>query len=143
MTDANKIIDINHNQKVAKKLQDFIDQSYAALITTQNLHWNVEGEKFYSVHKLTEEIYNELFAAIDEIAERLRAIGHKAYVNYSSSAKDVSIKDVMESQLACAQTAQELIEAAQEIGDEVTVGLATDRLEVHQKTAWMLKSQSK
>ena len=143
MTNTDKIVDINHNKKVAEKLQQFLDQSYQTLAVTQNLHWNIEGDAFYSLHKLTEEIYDEQFAAIDELAERLRALGHNAYINNVSSNSEVTANDAIAAQEASAQAAQELIEAAQEIGDEGTTDLAIARQQVHQKNAWMLKSQSK
>lgn len=149
MADTNKIVDINHNQKVAAKLQEFLAQSYATLLQIQNLHWNIEGPNFYGIHKLTEEFYQEQFAAIDDIAERIRTLGHKAQVSFkkydhdSHIENEATVKAAIAAQESAAQTASELISIAEEIGDEGTVDIATQRLQVHQKNAWMLKSQAK
>ena len=143
MTNSEKITDINHNQQVAAKLQQLLDTSYQTLAITQNLHWNIEGANFYSVHKLTEEIYDEQFEAIDEIAERLRALGHKALINNVSASSEATVEDAIAAQNTAAQAAQEVIEAAGATEDEGTTDLAIVRQQTHQKFAWMLKSQAK
>lgn len=149
MSNTDKITDINHNKKVAAKLQEFLADSYGTLIQTQNLHWNVEGDAFFSVHKLTEEIYDEQFAAIDEIAERLRAIGQKVEVGFDVFAKQSNIKNeatlkaAIAAQESAANSANELIAISEDNDDAATADLATVRLQQHQKNAWMLKSQDK
>ncbi|PIR32185.1 MAG: DNA starvation/stationary phase protection protein [Alphaproteobacteria bacterium CG11_big_fil_rev_8_21_14_0_20_44_7] len=149
MSKSDKIIDINHNKQVAEKLQKFLADSYAVLIQTQNLHWNIEGKEFYSLHKLSEDIYTEQFAAIDEIAERLRALGHKVEVGFDVYNKQSSIKNgataeaAIAAQEEAANSASELVEIAEENSDVATADLATQRVQIHQKNAWMLRSQSK
>lgn len=149
MSNANQVVDINHNKAVAEKLQKFISDSYAALVQAQNLHWNIEGSEFFSLHKLTEEIYDEQFEAIDEIAERLRALGHKVEADLNVFASQATVKNgataeaAIAAQEEAANTANELIELAEENNDAGTADLATVRLQTHQKNAWMLKSQSK
>ncbi len=141
--------DSKHNQKVAAKLQEFVSESYAALMQAQNLHWNIEGGNFYSVHKLTEEIYDEQFEAIDEIAERLRALDRKVEVGFDVFAKqskiknEATLKGAIAAQEQVAKTAQELLDIAEEEGDAATADIATVRLQTHQKNVWLLKSQSK
>jgi starvation-inducible DNA-binding protein len=149
MANTDKVTDLNHNKKVAAKLQEFLADSYATLIQTQNLHWNIEGDNFFSVHKLTEEIYDEQFAAIDEIAERLRALGQKVEAGFDVFAKQSKIKNeptlkaAIAAQEQAAKTATELADLADDADDIGTEDLAVARLKQHQKNAWMLKSQDK
>ena len=149
MANTDKITDLNHNKKVAAKLQEFLADSYAALVQAQNLHWNVEGAAFFSVHKLTEAIYEEQFPAIDAIAERLRGLGQKVDTHFDIFGKQSKIKNeptlaaAIAAQEAAAKSAQELAEIADDADDIGTEDLAIARLQVHQKNAWMLKSQSK
>ena len=141
--------DLNHNNKVAAKLQEFLAESYAVLLQTQNLHWNVEGAAFFSVHKLTEEIYDEQFAAIDDIAERIRAVGEKVEVGFDVFAQQSKIKNeatleaAIAAQKQAAKTATELASVAGEAGDVATEDLAVQRVNLHQKNAWLLQSQGK
>jgi starvation-inducible DNA-binding protein len=147
MTKSQNIASIGHNQAVAKKLYKFLADSYSLLLTTQNLHWNVEGKEFYSVHKLTEDMYNEQFAANDELAERLRALGQKVDGSFEAFAKVTTVKNkptldgLTAAQEEAAQAALQTIEAAEEAGDVGTSDLVTGRLQVHEKNIWMLKAQ--
>lgn len=149
MSDAEKVVDINHNKKVAEKLEKFLADSFGTLLQAQNLHWNIEGSDFFSLHKLTEEIYDEQFEANDELAERLRALGHKvegtleAFAKNSSIVNEPTLQAAIAAQEQAAKTANELIELSEQDGDAGTADLATVRLQQHQKNVWMLKSQSK
>lgn len=135
--------------KTAEALQEFLSESYGALIQAQNLHWNVEGDSFYSVHKLTEEIYDEQFGALDEIAERIRACGQKVNAGFDVFSKQSNIQNspTIEAAIATqehvAEQAKALVELAEEEGDAGTADLATTRVLQHQKNVWMLKSQAK
>jgi len=149
MANTDKVTDLNHNKKVAAKLQEFLANSYATLIQTQNLHWNVEGEAFFSIHKLTEEIYDDQFAAIDEIAERLRALGQKVEAGFDVFEKQSKVKNeptlaaAIAAQEQAAKTATELADIADDADDIGTEDLAVARLKQHQKNAWMLRSLNK
>jgi len=147
MAKDQKIPSIGHNQAVAKKLYKLLADSYSLLLTTQNLHWNVEGKEFYSVHKLTEDMYNEQFAANDELAERLRALGQKVDGTYEAFAKVSTVRNkpsldgLIAAQEEARQAALDTVEAAEEAGDVGTSDLATGRLQTHEKNIWMLKAQ--
>lgn len=137
------------SDKVAEKLQEFLSESYGALIQAQNLHWNVEGDGFYSVHKLTEEIYDEQFAALDEIAERIRALGFKVHAGFDVFSEQSNIRNsatldaAIATQEHVAEKAAEVVQIAEAENDAATADLATTRLTTHQKNVWMLKSQNK
>ena len=83
---------IKNSNAVAKQLHQFLSDSYATLVLTQNFHWNVEGENFYGLHKLSEMIYQEQFGPIDEIAERIRALGEKVETSLAAFNKESKIK---------------------------------------------------
>src|SRR5476651_116785 len=83
---------IKNSPVVARQLHQFLSDSYATLVLTQNFHWNVEGKEFYSLHKLTDDMYNEQFPAIDEIAERIRALGEKVATSLEVFNKESKIK---------------------------------------------------
>ena len=140
-------------QKVAVGLGRLLADSYTLYLKTHNFHWNVTGPDFKTLHVMFEEHYTELATAVDEIAERIRALGALApgsYMEYSKltsiseedgnrSAKEM-VKSLMEGHEAVVLTAREILAEAQSAGDEVTIGLITDRMTVHEKTAWMLRS---
>lgn len=141
------------NQNVINALKSALADSYVLYIKTQNYHWNVTGPNFKSLHLMFEEQYNDLFAAVDIIAERIRALGEKApgtYAKYieltslkegdENSDANAMVKDLAHDQDSIVKTLTHVLKQAQEIGDEVTAGIVTDRVEVHQKNAWMLKS---
>ena len=141
------------NKKNADLLKVALADSYILYLKTQNYHWNVTGTHFKSLHLMFEDQYNDLFKAVDLIAERIRALGEKApgsFAQYSklSSIKegdeyldDMSmVKDLAKDQDIIVETLMNVLHQAQDTDDEVTASIVTDRLEVHQKNAWMLNS---
>lgn len=143
----------HYSQKIADELKHFLADTYTLYLKTQNFHWNVKGSDFYSLHKMFEEQYIELAAAVDEIAERLRALGSYTPASFSQFAQltsikeekhEISAKEMLE-KLAndheiMAQNALEMIPKAQKVHDEGTADLLIQRSKVHDKVAWMLKS---
>ena len=134
---------------LAKLLAD----TYTLYLKTQNFHWNVTGPHFHSLHGMFEEEYTELANAVDEIAERIRALGAVAPASFVEFLKLTSIKeetgtpaaiDMVKKLLADHETIiahlQSLMPVAQSLNDEATLDLLITRTEVHQKTAWMLRS---
>lgn len=134
-------------------LQSVLADSYSLYLKTQNYHWNIEGPHFKPLHELFEEQYRDLFEAIDDIAERIRALGEKVDGSYSGFSKltkmseankdldDVAmIKDLFASNQQLMETMKVTLEAAQDAGDEVTTDLMIGRLTVHEKASWMLRS---
>lgn len=141
------------NKPVTDALKRLLADTYSLQLKTQNYHWNVEGTHFRSLHLLFEEQYNDLFAAVDVIAERIRALGEKAPGTYSEFAKLSKIKeaqadaedmamasDLYTSNQQLSQSLKKLIEIAEKADDAATADLATQRLATHDKAAWMLKS---
>lgn len=134
---------------VARQLHQFLSDSYATLVLTQNFHWNVEGENFYGLHKLSEMFYNEQFTAIDEIAERIRALGEKVETSLEVFNKESKIKHkatvegLIAAQEEMIKSAQDLIDIAGDNEDKGSEDLGVRRIQVHQKNAWMLRSQAK
>ncbi|MBC6414867.1 MAG: DNA starvation/stationary phase protection protein [Bdellovibrionales bacterium] len=140
-------------KKLAEELCKVLAESYILYIKTHAFHWNVEGPMFNTLHIMFEEQYNELFEAVDEIAERIRALGYPAPGSYKSFSKLSSIKE-SEDQLLAKQMIQELLEGQETLirtlrnlinlsnkaGDESTSDLATTRMKQHEKVAWMLRS---
>lgn len=139
--------------EVAEGLKGFLADSYTLYLKTHNFHWNVTGPQFQTLHAMFEEQYSELWTAVDEIAERIRALGQPAPGSYKSFAKLTSIEEAEEvpeagemvRQLgadheAVVRRARTVLHTAQKAEDEVTIGLLTDRMAVHEKTAWMLRS---
>lgn len=123
------------------------------MLKTHNYHWNVKGELFKSMHDLTEDQYDDMFEAIDEIAERIRALGFdapgtfKAYSQLSSIAEAKSgisalemAADLTDSHENLIRNMRKALEVAESAADEVSVDLLTERLNVHEKAAWMLRS---
>ena len=138
---------------VIADLKVTLADSYILYLKTQNYHWNVTGPNFKSFHLMFEEQYNDLFTAVDLIAERIRALGAKAPGSFAAYSQITNIKegdenldaDTMLQELAADQeiivkSLTKALKAAQEVEDEVTVGIMTDRIEIHQKNAWMLRS---
>lgn len=140
-------------ETVAKGLSKLLANSYTLYLKTHNYHWNVTGPQFNSLHAMFEKQYLELAEAVDEIAERIRALGHLAPASYSEFAKLSSIsegvstksatemvKDLVEGQEAVVRTCREAFPAADEAGDEPSCDLLTTRMQLHEKHAWMLRS---
>lgn len=137
------------NSKTAAALQQAVTDSYAALIETQRFHWNFDGEDFYGWHKLAEQIYNEQFTAIDEIAERLRALDKKVEISPESMAKSSSVKfgnapkDLLASQNKLVAVFKKLEDVSDDEDDTVTQDLANARMAVHEKNIWLIKTNMK
>jgi len=138
-------------KKIAEKLKPVLAESVQLYIATQNVHWNVTGPMFQAVHALTEEQYLELAPAIDEIAERIRALGQKApgtmaqYIALGSIADsdenataEEMVRALLQGHNQLVGRIRPLVAEAAEVNDEVTAGLLTDRLTVHEKAQWML-----
>lgn len=139
--------------QVAQGLSRLLADSYTLYLKTHNYHWNVTGPLFNTLHLMFEAQYTELATAVDEIAERIRALGHRAPGSYKEFARLTSIKEdtgspsaeQMIEQLVIGQesvtrTAREVFPAADAAGDEPTADLLTQRMNLHEKTAWMLRS---
>lgn len=150
-------IDIGISKKdratLAKGLSRLLADSYTLYLKTHNYHWNVEGPLFNTLHLMFEQQYTELALAVDQIAERIRALGHPAPGSYAAfaeltaikeakgpiSAKDM-IKQLVIGQETVVRTAREVFPAAEAAHDEPTADLLTQRMQIHEKNAWMLRS---
>jgi len=141
------------NHQTAVTLEKVLANSYALYLKTQNYHWNVVGTNFKSLHELFNEQYNDLAAAIDEIAERIRALGVKVdgtFENFSELSKiksgdknaknEVMIRDLISGNETVADFLKEGIKVAQLEQDEGSADLLIGRLKVHEKAIWMLQS---
>ena len=146
-------IDKKDREKISSGLARLLADSYTLYLKTHNYHWNVTGPQFNTLHMMFETQYTELATAVDEIAERIRALGVKAPGSYSEFAKLTSIEEgtgdesaeEMIRQLAIGQeavvrTAREAFPAADKASDEPTADLLTQRMQIHEKNAWMLRS---
>jgi len=142
-----------HRKDIADALSKVLADSYMLYLKTHNYHWNVTGELFHSLHEQFEQQYTELADAIDEIAERIRALGYRAPGTFKEFQDLTSISEEQEEPEALKmvrklalgneqvlRTARQALEPAKEAEDEATVDLLTQRLHVHSKTAWMLRS---
>lgn len=140
-------------EAIAKGLSKLLADTYTLYLKTHNYHWNVTGPMFNTLHLMFEQQYTELSAAVDLIAERIRALGHPAPGSYKAYAKLTSIQEEegvpeaneMIRQLVIGQetvtrTARELFPTVEKAGDEPTADLLTQRMQVHEKNAWMLRS---
>ncbi len=139
--------------KIVAGLSNFLADSYTLYLMTHNFHWNVTGPMFSSLHIMFMQQYTEQWAALDLIAERIRALGHPAPGTYKEFSKHSSIKEVegvpkatdmirhlVSAQEATARTARGLFPLVDKANDQPTADLLTQRLEIHEKTAWMLRS---
>ncbi|MCB1938413.1 MAG: DNA starvation/stationary phase protection protein [Rhodocyclaceae bacterium] len=150
-------IDIGINKKDRTKIADglshLLADSYTLYLTTHNFHWNVTGPMFNTLHLMFEAQYTELALAVDLIAERIRALGVAAPGTYAAFAGLTRIKEpegvpsaeemirqLVKGQEAVVKTARELMPVVDKAGDEPTADLLTQRMQVHEKTAWMLRS---
>jgi starvation-inducible DNA-binding protein len=137
----------------AQGLSKLLADSYAVYLKTHGYHWNVRGPSFASLHALFMQQYTEMWTAIDDVAERIRALGELAPQGYGafgnlSSIKDGDpnnnaqdmLRDLIQSHETLVATAYAALPAAQEAGDEVTASLISDRLTAHEKHAWMLRA---
>ena len=142
-------------RKVADGLSRFLADAYTLYLKTHNFHWNVTGPMFNTLHTMFEAQYNEQWTALDEIAERIRALGFNAPGSYTEFARLSSIAEEplgdtgdwreMVRQLtvgneAVCRTARKVLQGADKAGDDPSVDLLTQRLQMHEKYAWMLRS---
>jgi len=146
-------IGAGERKKIVQGLSALLADSYTLYLMTHNFHWNVTGPQFNSLHLMFMAQYTEQWNALDIIAERIRALGHPAPGTYKAFVKLASIKEVegvpkatdmirhlVAAQEATARTARELFPVVDAANDQPTADLLTQRLEVHEKTAWMLRS---
>ena len=139
--------------KIARGLSHLLADSYTLYLMTHNFHWNVTGPMFNTLHVMFMGQYTEQWTALDMIAERIRALGHPAPGTYREFVKLASIKEVegvpkatemirllVAAQEATARTARDLFPLLDKANDQPTADLVTQRLDVHEKTAWMLRS---
>ena len=139
--------------KIAQGLSRLLADSYTLYLMTHNFHWNVTGPMFNTLHNMFMQQYTEQWNALDIIAERIRALGHPAPGTYSEFAKLASIKEVsgvpramdmikhlVAAQEATARTARSLFPVVDKANDQPTADVLTQRIDVHEKTAWMLRS---
>jgi starvation-inducible DNA-binding protein len=140
-------------KSMADGLSRLLADTYTLYLKTHNFHWNVTGPMFQTLHLMFETQYNELALAVDQIAERIRALGHPAPGTYAEYARLSSIPEsagvpkaqdmvrlLVEGQEAVVRTARSVFPAAEKAGDGPTADLLTQRMQVHEKTAWMLRS---
>ena len=140
-------------QAIATGLSKLLADSYSLYLKTHFFHWNVTGPMFQTLHLMFETQYNELALAVDLIAERIRSLDHIAPGTYSAYAKLTSIpepkgvpkakdmiKELVEGHETVARTARSIYPAVQKGSDEATADLLTQRIQLHEKTAWMLRS---
>ena len=150
-------IDIGIDQKdrlaIARGLGHLLADTYTLYLKTHNFHWNVTGPMFQTLHLMFETQYNELALAVDAVAERIRSLGHPAPGTYAEFAELSSIKEtkgvpkatdmirqLVDGQEAVVRTARSIFPVAEKASDEATADLLTQRIQLHEKTAWMLRS---
>ncbi|MCC7510925.1 MAG: DNA starvation/stationary phase protection protein [Planctomycetes bacterium] len=146
-------IDEGQRKAAAKGLSRLLADTYTLYLKTHNYHWNVTGPHFQQLHLMFMEQYTEMWTAVDEVAERIRALGEFAPGGYKQFAALTSIKDdegvpawkdmvknLVAGHETVIRTARELLPIAQKAGDESSAALVGDRLRIHEKTAWMLRS---
>lgn len=146
-------IDEEQRKAIAHGLSVLLADTYTLYLKTHNYHWNVTGPMFQTLHTLFETQYTELAVAVDDIAERIRALGEFAPGSYKEYAKLTSlkeadgipsaeemIKDLVKGQEAIAKTARSIVPVADGAADEVTLDILTQRMTIHEKNAWMLRS---
>ena len=151
--ELNTGISQHDRETIAAGLSKLLADSYTLYLKTHKYHWNVTGPQFNTLHLMFEGQYTELATAVDEIAERIRALGIKAPGSYLEFSQMTSIEeglgdesaDDMIRQLAIGQetvvrTARDIFPAADAANDEPTADLLTQRMQIHEKNAWMLRS---
>ncbi len=142
-----------HRKEIAQGLKHLLADSYTLYLQTHNFHWNVTGPQFRELHLLFEEHYTELAVAVDDIAERIRTLGVNAPGTYREFAELSSIDEVQGVPTAAAmvttltasheqvvRTCREVLSKAQAGDDESSAALISDRMRIHEKTAWMLRA---
>lgn len=151
--DINIGIDAQQREQIAKALAKVQADTYTLYLKTHNFHWNVTGPMFQTLHLMFEQHYNELWTAVDAVAERIRALGFPAPGTYKqftalSSIEDEEgvpnssemIRQLVRGHETTARTAREAFQVAEAANDQPSCDLLTQRLQIHEKTAWMLRS---
>jgi starvation-inducible DNA-binding protein len=151
--DINIGISAADRRKIAEGLSQVLADTYTLYLKTHNFHWNVTGPMFNTLHLMFETQYTELSLAVDAIAERIRALGFPAPGTYREFAALTSISEadgvpeandmirqLVEGQEAVVRTARKVFPKVDEAGDEPTADLLTQRMQIHEKTAWMLRA---
>jgi starvation-inducible DNA-binding protein len=146
-------IDPKQREEIASGLSRVLADSYTLYLKTHNFHWNVTGPMFQTLHLMFETQYNELALAVDLIAERIRALGVAAPGTYKQFAELSAIKEVdgvpeaqemikllVQGHETAARTSRQVFEIAETVNDQSTCDLLTQRMQIHEKTAWMLRS---
>jgi starvation-inducible DNA-binding protein len=140
-------------REIAEGLSRLLADTYTLYLKTHNYHWNVTGPMFQTLHLMFEQQYSELALAVDQIAERIRALGFPAPGTYAEFARLSSVKEeegvpnaqemirkLVEGQETVARTARTVFPTVEGANDQPTADLLTERMQVHEKTAWMLRS---
>ncbi|MBV7299263.1 Dps family protein [Enterovibrio paralichthyis] len=153
MTSINIGIKEQDRIAIAEGLKRLLADSYTLYLQTHNFHWNVTGKQFRELHVMFEEHYNEMALAVDEVAERIRTLGLAAPGTYKAFAELSAIKEVdgvpsssemvdilTQGHEQVVRTAREVLKIAQSADDESSASLVSDRMRVHEKTAWMLRA---
>ncbi|MEX1213356.1 MAG: Dps family protein [Balneolaceae bacterium] len=153
MMDIEIGIDKSQRAKISEGLSRLLADSYMLYLKSHNYHWNVTGTLFHPLHEMFEEQYTELAEAIDEIAERIRALGSHAPGSFREFSELTSIREetdepdamemikrATEAHEIVIRTARAALGACQDAGDEASIDLITQRLHTHSKAAWMLRS---
>jgi starvation-inducible DNA-binding protein len=146
-------IDAKQREKIAQGLSRLLADTYTLYLKTHNFHWNVTGPMFNTLHLMFETQYNELALAVDVVAERIRALGFPAPGSYREFGRLASIpenegspdatemiRQLVVGQEAVVRTARSVFPDAESAGDQPTADLLTQRMQVHEKNAWMLRS---
>lgn len=146
-------INEENREKIARGLSALLADSYTLYLMTHNFHWNVTGPMFNTLHQMFMDQYTEQWGALDVIAERIRALGYPAPGTYREFSSLSSIKEnegvpgamemvrlLLEAQETVARTARKLLSVTDDAGDQPTSDFLTQRLQIHEKTAWMLRS---
>ena len=153
MQPVNIGIEEKDRQEIAQGLSRLLADTYTLYLKTHNFHWNVTGPMFNTLHLMFEEEYTELAIAVDSIAERIRTLGYPAPGSYSEYAELSSIQEtsgvptaeemiklLVEGNEAVVRTARSIFPFAEKANDESTADLLTQRMSLHEKNAWMLRS---
>ena len=146
-------IDEEYRQQIASGLSRVLADTYTLYLKTHYFHWNVTGPMFQTLHLMFEQQYTELALAVDQVAERIRALNvfapgsYAAFSKLSSIQEETSvptaedmIRQLVEGQEAVIRVARSVFPVAEKGGDQVTADLLTQRMQIHEKTAWMLRS---
>jgi starvation-inducible DNA-binding protein len=146
-------IDQENRKQITDGLSRLLADTYTLYLKTHNFHWNVTGPMFQTLHLLFETQYTELAIAVDLIAERIRALGYPAPGTYSDFVKLSSIAEtsgvpkatdmirlLVEGQESVVRTARSIFPVVEQVNDEPTADLLTQRMQIHEKNAWMLRS---